>query len=61
MTGQGIVKMPIRIVISNPRFLPDEKSLFAGIVAVIDFSSGLRLTRNDNSAETTEKNQRFVN
>jgi len=57
MTGQSIVKMPIRLVISNPPFLPDEKFLFAGIVAVTDFESGLRLTRNDHSAEATEKNK----
>jgi len=36
-------------------FLPDEKSLFAGIVAVTDFESGLRLTRNDNSAKAADK------
>jgi len=54
MTGQGIVKMPIRLIISNPAFLPDEKSLFAGIVAVTDFSPKEQ-TRNDNSEEAAEK------
>jgi len=35
--------------------LPDEKSLFAGIVVITVFLSGMRLTRNDHSAEAVKK------
>jgi len=51
--------MPIRFVISHRVAPSEEKSLFAGIVAVADFSPK-KQDRYDNSAKATEK-MRFVN